>query len=596
MKPRRGPLWPPAADEAVRFALMVFVLLLTLFPLRNNDIWWHLAVGKHIAGGSFITTDPFMFSVPGLPWVPHAWLAGLLFFGVYALFSAAGLVALRAVVVAATVWVALRLVKRFGIPFVLAAPVVLIVVLNAHSRFILRPHLFEYLFLMLLLWHLVARSRRGIGFYLLPVVMQILWVNLHASFYLGPIVVLLFFLGEAIAARYPGVFARIRPDDDEKRRSFEWKPVGSLLGMMVGASLVNPRPFEFVLQPLNAEQRQLLTQYTLEWQSPFDPAMKAAAFHPYYEILLGIVAVAFLLSLRRLRPASVLLVALFAALSLQAHRFRVEFALLALPLALEQLHAAGIIKRIQRWVSGGAPVRRIALAATALVVSVVLVATARDRVEVGTAVSDRFPKQAFQFVRENDVARRSFHTVGFGSYLIGTVFPDRQSFVDGRNIHAPLYRDFLACQTASAGFNAVIRKYDLDGFIIPAPEKSDGGIRNVHGFLMDAREWVLVHMDRNAFVYVKERSVPAGWLEHNAYRLYHPMTFGRERFSGDQLDALESELRRAIEGDALYGRAVLDAARFLSGMGRRDEAIGLLDSLLEADPENEEAGVLRRQL
>jgi hypothetical protein len=583
----------------VRIGLVLFVALLSLFPIRNNDIWWHLAVGEHIAGGAFITIDPFMFSVPGAPWVPHAWLSGLLFFLVHTLFSVSGLVVLRAIVVGMTLWVALRLVKRFGIPFVVAAPVVLVAVLNAHSRFILRPHLFEYLFIVVLLWHVVAGSRRGIGFFLLPVVVQVLWVNMHASFYIGPLIVLLFFMGEGMAARYPGAFARIRPGEGIGKGgrvpAIAWRNVGLLLLLMVAASFVNPRPFEFVIQPLNAEQRELITQYTLEWHSPFHPAMKGAAFHPYYELLLGFVAVVLVLSLKRLRPASVLLIGFFAVLSLQAHRFRVEFALVAVPLALEQLRAAGIVQQAQRWVAKRAARRGTTIAAACLVLSGALIATSLDRIEVG-AVSDRFPDDAFQFVLDNDIAKRPFHTVGFGSYLIGTQYPQRQSFVDGRNISAPLYRDFLACQTTSAGFNAVIRKYDLDAFIIPAPEKSDGGMRNVHGFLVDAREWLPVYMDRNAFVYVKESSVAAGWLEQHAYRLYHPATFGGAQFSNDQLDALELELARAIKSDGRYVRAMLDGARFFAGMGRRGEAINLLGAVLEIDPKNEEAGALRRQL
>lgn len=578
-------------DAGTTAGLVVFALLISLFPIRNNDIWWHLAVGRILAGGSFITTDPFMFSVPGLPWVPHAWLSALLFYGVHALASAAGLVVLRAVLVLIILVMMLRILRHFRIPVVMAAPVVLVAILNAHSRFILRPHLFEYLFVLVLLLFLLGSGRRHTArWFALPVALQMLWVNMHASFYLGPVLVALFFAGEALAVRYAQAFESIAGFDRKTR--LDMKPVVVLLLLMAAASFVSPRPIEFVVQPLGAEQRELLTRYTLEWQSPFGPGMAAAAFHPWYEILLAFTGITFLLSLRRLRPATWLLVGCFLVLSLKAHRFRVEFALTAAPLLLEQLRSAplveGIVRRQRR--------RAMPLAAAAAVLTVAIMLAARDRVDVGAAVSDRFPSQAFDFVRDENIAKRSFHTVGFGSYLIWDLYPERQSFVDGRNISAPLYRDFLACQTSSQGFNATIRKYDLDGFVIPAPEKSDGGMRNVHGFLIDSAGWALVHMDRNAFVYVKRNTVPADWLQANAFDTYHPMTFGGAKFSEEDLSRLDRELEKAARDDPLYARAVLDRARYLAAMNRAGEASHLVTQVLMFDPGNKEAADLSRQL
>lgn len=572
----------PAVDVAVGAALLLFVVLLSLFPLRNNDIWWHLAVGKVLAGGTFITKDPFMFSAPGLPWVPHAWLSSLLFYAVFTAGNAVGLVVLRAVLVGATVGVVLWTIRRLGVRIVYAAPLVIVAALNAHSRFILRPHLFEYLFLVVLLAHLVVRGRhKGPGFYVLPVVVQLLWVNMHASFYFAPALVLLFFAGEGLSTRFPERFAAIGGG------SVAWKRVALLLLALAAVSLVTPRPIEFIVQPLGAEQRELLTRYTLEWQSPFAAVARGAAFHPYYEILLAFLAITFLASLRRLRPAAWLLIAFFVALSLEAHRFRVELALVATPLALAQLRDHPLLSRFGR-TAAALPV--------ALLLSALLVATTLNRVEIGGPVSDRFPRDAFEFVREQDVAQRPFHTVGFGSYLIWELYPDRRAFVDGRNISAGLYEDFLACQSTSAGFNGVIRKYDLDAFVIPPPENSDGGMRNIHGFLVDSAGWSLVHIDRNAYVYVKNATVEGEWLDGHAYQHYHPLIFGRARFSAAELDDLESELARAMGEDSRYPRPVLDSARFLAGLGRTAEARAAVQRVLDVDPENEEAVALGRQL
>lgn len=569
-------------------ALLAFVILISLFAIRSNDIWWHMAVGKELLMTQrFITHDPYLFSLTAAPWVPHAWLSAILFYAVHAGSGLWGLVIFRAVIVTAVMVLLFRALNRLGISLVLASPVIMLVVLNAHSRFILRPHLFEYLFIVLLLgWLIIPRPLRGARFYVFPLVLQLLWVNAHASFYIGPLLVLLFFTGEKLSALVSwsqGLLGAGR---------VAWKPVVLLLVAMAGVTFINPSPIEFVVQPLQAEQRELVAQYTMEWRSPFDPLMKAAPFHPYYEILLALALAAFVVAGKRVRLSSLLLVGFFALLSLKAHRFRVEFALVALPLVLEQLSVAPITQRIRRRLAG--PRTRGLPAVAALALAALLIVGGRDRVVIDGAVSDRFPREAFDFIREAGVAHRPFHTIAFGSYLIWDLYPERKGFIDGRNFDAGLYDDFLQCQTISAGFNGAIRKYDLDAFILPSPERSDGGIRRVHSFLIQSSGWSLVHIDRVAFVYVKDNTVDGGWLVDRAYRLYHPMTFAGLESLPDDLEGIAGELARAHAEAADYVRVLLDSGRFYGAIGERAVAAELLDRALALDPDNAEAHAIRK--
>lgn len=582
-------------DFLVYGGVITFVVVSALFAIRNNDIWWHLGVGAEmVRTGAFIRTDPFMFSVPGQPWAPHAWLAGLLFYAIHEVGSAAGLVLLRAVLVG-SIFVAIgRILRRSGVSLVLAAPIVFVAVLNAHSRFILRPHLFEYLFIVVLIGHLTASvKQRGTRFFLLPILLQMLWVNLHASFYLGVIIVALFYIGEALSAKLaPTIGSRGFLHGEP----IHYRGVMILLGLMVVASLINPSPIDFLTSPLGGEQRELLTKYTLEWQSPFDPKLSSATFHPYLEILLAFAALSILVSLRRLRLSSLLLVGFFAVLMLQAHRFRVEFGLVVAILSVEQFSASKIVTNPGKWLRRRAPAATAIVLAASVLVSALLVYTARDRIEFNGAVSDRFPSQSFAFIRDAGVGQRSFTTVGFGSFLIWDQFPDRRSFIDGRNIDADLYRDFLQCQTHSIGFNNTVRKYDLDAFIIPIPENSDGGMRNVHTFLTESDGWALVHLDHVSFVYVKKKKVPGDWLDRNTYRFYNPMTFDSLRFSSAQLDSVEAELGRAADSDRAYARPSLDHARFLAMVGDAGRARGVLERVLQKDPGNAEASALLNRI
>jgi tetratricopeptide (TPR) repeat protein len=538
---------------------LVFVLFVSLFPIRSNDVWWHLAVGKELVQSrAFITTDPFTFTVTGSPWVPHAYLASIIMYVVHLIGSVTGLIAFRAVMVLSVFILLLRMLKKAGIPFCLAAPFIILGVLVIQTRFIIRPHLFEYVFIMLLLGFLLFdRKRSGYRFFVPPVLLQILWVNTHASFFIGPVIVLLFLAGGMISS----VFSRSRKVDAKGKRTSNrstqadniaraaWKPLAILFLLMIAASFVNPNPAEFVLQPLGGEQRELVTKYTIEWRSPFDPAMKQAAFHPYYEIFLALALLSIILAILQKRFAAVLLIGLFGFLSLQAHRFRVELVLVTLPflmIGLRSAMASPAAEKFAARLNGKGPAAAKALS---ILVIVLLVFFAKERFVFGGGVSTRHPVKAMDFIRNENIANRSFHTIGFGSYLLWKLYPERRSFIDGRNFHTALYKDFIACQTNVTGFQRVIDSYKLDSFILPVLARSDSGIKNLHTALNRFNQWSLVHIDSIAYVYVKNDAVAPGWLKRNAYHFYRPLTFASSPPAEEMLPKVAADIERILQGE-----------------------------------------------
>ncbi len=378
-------------DIAAAASVLVFTGLISLFAIRNNDIWWLLAVARRIVESkAFITEDPFTFTVTGTPWAPQWYLSALVFYAVHAAASAWGLIFVRLLLVVAISTVVLRTLARIGVSWALASPVVLIALLNAHSRFLIRAHLFEYLFLVLLvLFLLTSRERKGKSFFVFPVVLQLLWVNAHPSFMLGPVLVVMFFGAEWLAGALSRHVPFIRPYNES---GYDWRRVGALVVLMLAACLVNPSPGLFLTQPFGSEQRELVSHFTLEWRSPFDPALRHGAFHPYYEIFLGLAAVAIVISIGRLRLAPALLVAATAVLTFEAHRFRVEFALVSLPMIFVLLQASPVVESARRVITRGKN-SMLAVRWAGIALSAVLIITALDRVSIGEAVEDQLHRR-----------------------------------------------------------------------------------------------------------------------------------------------------------------------------------------------------------
>ena len=498
---RPSPGW---LDVLASTVVVAFAMAIVFRPVPNLDIWWMLAVGRRIVEtGRYIYKDPFTFTVTGTPWSPQSYASAILF---YILFKAGGtgaLTVLRVLLVGAMTALTFRTLRRIGVAWALAAPLVVVMLVNSHSRLTDRGQLFEYVILAWFIGFLLtSHERRGRSFYILPVAVQLAWVQLHSSFLLGPVIAGLFFAGEWIAAR-TGVGRALHEHD--------WKRAWTLVMLMALACLVNPNPKAFLLQPFDPVQRELMSRFTLEWKSPFDPAMASGNFHPYYEILLAIAAIAVVVRLPKPPLAPVALMAATAYLSFQSHRFRVEFALVSVPmiaLLLREAHLA-VLRRVPRAV----------WAAIGIVAALALMGIERDRVLVSHDASELCPDGALDFVVKENVAKRPFHTIGFGSCMLWHLYGERQTFIDGRNFDPRLFRDLIATQASEAGFQAMIRKYSLDAFIIPTPARSDAGMQNLHEWLRASRaSWTLVYADTRAFVYVANASADPSWLDAHELR------------------------------------------------------------------------------
>jgi len=503
---RRVPFPPSSITgfDRIAFALVVlFAMAMVIRPLPNLDLYWLLAVGRRIvATHRYIYQDPFTFTVAGTPWSPLSYLSGIVF---YVLFKLGGMTAigvLRVLLVGMLSWLMLRTLRRIGVAWAIVAPLVLIALINSHSRFTDRGQIFEYVFIVWLVGFLLtSHERRGVSFFIAPMLVQLAWVQLHSSFLLGPVLAAIFFVCEWIASRTG--FTRSLATHD-------WKRASLLVALMALVCVVNPNPKAFLIQPFDPAQRDLLTRYTLEWKSPFDPTMKSANFHPYYEVLLGVAVVAVVLRLTGLPLAPAALLLATALLSFQSHRFRVEFALVAVPMVALLLRDAPLVAGIRRiWPS------RAMWSAIGIALALSLMVAERARVLESQDIPYLYPKGALEFVAKENVAKRPFSTIGFGSYALWELYGERPTFIDGRNFDPQLYTDFLTAQMRETSWRAINRKYKPDAFILPAPEHADKGVQNLHTWLSKAADWALVYRDDRALVYVAAGSVDAAWLEQH---------------------------------------------------------------------------------
>src|SRR3954454_23462375 len=174
-----------AAAVTLFYCLFLFQGYRKLF--RDADAGWHIRTGESIlATGRLPRVDPYSFTKSGEPWFAWEWAADV---AAGALHRAAGLrgVALfYSVAIAAGVWMWFRLHWAMGGNFLVAAAMAPLLLSTCNIHWLARPHVLGWLLLLGVVWW----SERKRPLWMLAVLM-VIWGNVHASFFLGALVVLL---------------------------------------------------------------------------------------------------------------------------------------------------------------------------------------------------------------------------------------------------------------------------------------------------------------------------------------------------------------------------------------------------------------------
>jgi tetratricopeptide (TPR) repeat protein len=174
------------ADSALLMLIVALAFLLGCQELFDADFWWQVRSGQWILEhGRIPTHDPFTFASADREWVDLHWLFQVILAAVYRAGGVRGAIVMTATVCAATILIVVVLRNR-QCPIWLVAACWLPAVAIMSARFVPRPEIFSVLFTALYLTILLRVDTKPALAWFLPLV-QVLWVNTHGLFVLGPI-------------------------------------------------------------------------------------------------------------------------------------------------------------------------------------------------------------------------------------------------------------------------------------------------------------------------------------------------------------------------------------------------------------------------
>jgi len=481
--------------------LVIGITFLAIFAMAlrvsvDTDTWWHLRTGETILQERSIPkTDSYSYTRAGAEWryPSAAWLSEIQLFSIYNAFGPGGL----------NIWTAALVALAFAFIYMslsggifLRAFTLILAAATAAVYWAARPYMVSFVLAAAFLWILEdyrwGRSNRLVW---LPLLM-IFWVNSHPGFVVGFILLFIYIADQMLR----WLSERWRPSRGlrvgrkELRAAWRgWLKPLALCGLgMLAAVTINPSGAAMLRYPFETVSIGVLRDFIQEWQSP---DFHNLAVQPFAWMLLITLAV-LALSRQRIAASDLMLMGVFAYLSLLAGRNIALFALAA-PIVLTR-HAQLLLDEARKKLSLRRRSDRKAFkwqrplnVGIFLVLAVTVLAKAAliFPAEANQRYFERgLPIGAVEYLRTEQPPGRIFNSYNWGGYMIWAL-REYPVYVDGRTdlYGDELLTEWLSIVNSDEGWQEKLNKWDVRLVLL---EPSWAVAK-----LLESQGWHLLHQD-----------------------------------------------------------------------------------------------------
>jgi len=499
--------------------LLIVVLILVFYGsvllhktnLPTDDLGRHLTNGKIIWETSSIPkTNFYSYTEPDFPFLNHHWLSGVVFYFLFVLFGFNGLIIFKIVLLLSAFSLVFLVAAKKG-NFWLAAIASIPAIFILSERTDVRPEIFSYFFTALFLYSLIKFSdnpKTGKIFWLIP--LQILWVNLHIYFFIGPAMVAGFLLEKIVANR------------KNLKNNPLIKKLSVFLLLLFASCFLNPTGYKTVFYPLN-----IFRNYgydIVENKSPFflENLMHNPAI-PFFKLSLGLTAISFIISLilHKFSVFYFLAALLTSVASIIAIRNFPFFALIFLPAF--SLNLKSFLKDLINQAKSKIPRALPAIKIISAILLVILL-----YLSISYNLAGKLPPNkkkgigltfqsnaAAEFFRKENTKGPIFNNYDIGSYLIWHLYPQEKVFVDNlpEAYSASFFTQiYIPMQTYEEKWQDQLKKYDFNAIFFTQQEGTWWGQNFLKQRLSD-ENWVLIYADSQALILIKNNEANKDLIE-----------------------------------------------------------------------------------
>lgn len=420
--------------------------------LMDGDTAFHIRIGDYVvAHGQVPTHDMFSFSVPGKEWYAFEWLSEVAFACLHGTWGLKGVVLLSGLIIS----LVFTLLWNFSVWSGANSGVALITMMLGLStsaiHFHARPHIFTWLFLVIVMW-VIARDRRQDAWtiWLLPPLTAV-WANFHGGFFLlFPLLVLLVL----------GTFLEGRP----------WQRYALVTAACAAASLVNPYGWSLHMHIGEVLRAKWILDLVDEFRSP---SFRGESMLVYMGLLfLGLATATRHLQRRQL--VEPFWIAFLAYASLTSIRHAPVFVLVAVPIIAVELSGLW-----ESWVS-----RQGKASITRILDDVIdqRLPNSGDRLSIWVSAfalflavsptlswprgfsADLFPVELVDKYQARLATSRVFSTDQWSGYLVYKNYPQQRIFIDGRHNYygEKFLRETLAMTEGQSRWKEIFEGHRFD--------------------------------------------------------------------------------------------------------------------------------------
>ncbi|MDD5566285.1 MAG: hypothetical protein PHG31_05300, partial [Candidatus Omnitrophica bacterium] len=525
-------------------SVLVFIFLMAHTSLYDLDIWLHLKTGEIIAHTHAIPCrDIFSFTVAGKPWIDHSWLFQVVVYALYSLWGADGLIFLQSTVITGAFFILLLAGLHLARSFLEPAAFVLLAAYASLSRFNIRPEIFSLFIFAGYLYMLTAYLESKKIWYV--VLLQVIWVNLHGYFFLGPLLVLLFLTAEFLRRHL--TFLPWQWQEASALSDAAYRRLKKLCLVVLAAGTINPNGIRGLLYPLSilkealAGKAHIFLQHIQELQ----PTLQTVTYLQntyFYLLMVGICGLLFIVNIKRASMRDIVLLVLFFIFS-QTVRHVAFFAFVAYVFILRYLVAtiAGIASHIT--LKASSKTAPYFLARYALAVFLVFIMATRSHAiltqryydfttrqfksDLSGINAQSYPERAADFLLTHGMKGNVFNDFDSGAYLIGRTYPHNRIFIDGRTelygqAFFKKYLDMLNGNTLL--FDRAAQGYHFDIVLMSLNNRP---LPNILAYLYKDPRWQLVFFDGFGVIFVRNSLSYKAFIEQYAvdmkrYRAHRP--------------------------------------------------------------------------
>ena len=457
-------------------AFLIFLWLSTALSW-DYDLGFRLKTGELILTQGFPRTDPYSYTMPGFPYVEHAWGVGVIWASLYQWSGTYGIALFQTMLFALTITVTLTRVHKTtvkhrssnfqkllsqtfnlsNLQIFIFHPATILAVAVILPFYGIRAHVAGWLAFALLFWIIFDRIRWRTRCWILPVLF-FLWANMHGSFLAGLLILIL-----AMGIR------------TIEKRKIDLSDT-SIVVLSTAVTLLNPYGMEIWREVMMTMLDAQLSSRINEWQPAYTHADLA---FPAYLIM----ALVFISKYRNRFTSEEKVISGFSlTAAFWSSRNIPIFTIVSLPLLIRSItyfskDIAGIRSAPERFRRSWRTVQigTIFILAIAIGINISHVI----RFHRGSV----YPQKAVEFIQHNRQNGNIFAPMHWGGYLI-FYYPEKKVFVDGRMVswrwreHPPqelgsAFDDYVNIVSGRVDYNPYFSQYRIETVIWNNPERPD---------------------------------------------------------------------------------------------------------------------------